>query len=156
MVQRIILWTSTGQEFLRGDNPTIIQADKHVEDGICKLLEIKKPSNRSKESSFISHEQLRLRCYLIPITIIPITRDDWNENTDHKAGGDGVEDTPNISPREQRSFDQDNYGEFEEEYFDSGEDEVQEGSQENENSSYGGDGEEEVAPWVIYYTNGAS
>jgi hypothetical protein len=155
-VQRTFSWTSTGREFLQGSNPATIQADEHVEDGICKLLEIKKPSNSgNKETSFISHDQLRLRCYLIPITIIPVSRDDWKESTDSEVGGDSVEDAPDDYPRERRSRNQEGYSDFEEEDFDPGEDEDQERSQEGEYSSDNVDGEEEAAPWVTYYTNKA-
>jgi len=156
IVQRAWSWTSTGREFLQGTDPETIRADDNVGEGICKVLEIKKPSDScNDETSFISRDQLLLRCYLFPITIVPVSWDDWTGSPASEVGKGDVEEVQADYHNDRQSCDQEVYSSGEKEGFGPGKDEDQGGSQEGEDDGDGLDGEEEAAPWVIYYTNKA-
>ncbi|KAK3348705.1 hypothetical protein B0T25DRAFT_569382 [Lasiosphaeria hispida] len=60
-----------------GEVDLLPRYDNITETGgdLCRVLEVQKSSGTLP--AFISHDELVVRCYLLPITVIPISRDDW-------------------------------------------------------------------------------
>ncbi|KAK0724522.1 heterokaryon incompatibility protein-domain-containing protein [Lasiosphaeris hirsuta] len=110
-------------------------ADEEVSGGgnLCKVLEVQKSTDTV--SAFISHDVLVVRCYLLPVTVIPISRDDWTgEIPGEDETQEGGEDEEYIG----------------EEAFD--EEDEADGEVEGEDDQ--GSDAEEKAPWVtLYYKN---
>lgn len=61
------------------------------EQHLCKVLSIDNPANCQTDSVTISHEVLNVRCYLVPVTIVPIEQPNW-----HRVMPPYVDDEGNV------------------------------------------------------------
>lgn len=131
-------WASVVGEvtlFPRGDP---VDEEKYGGGKLCEVLEVRNPGDAEQEVAFISRAALVVRCYLVPITVIPISRDDWTGEMD-----DGWQDEGKGS--------EDGDAEYEGSELGGGEIEVEEISAQAGNSYGEISDDEERAPWVMLY-----
>lgn len=112
---------------------------------LCSVIKVRNPDGAETETHFSSHEILTVACYLLPVTIIPVSRDDWDGVVPGENKGSGIDDGEEDS--------NDGGGVEEADKQKAEDEEGEEGDfkgDDVEGDEYQGDYEEK-APWVILH-----
>lgn len=112
---------------------------KFREQHLCKVLNIESPAKDS-DSVIVSHDILMVRCFLLPVTIIPVEQLYWDRKMPPFVDDEGNTLESNDQVYEENSS-----------LNDDGEDEDEDDQELEEDDNDEGDMEERETPWVAIY-----